>query len=190
MAVPAFGWSRSQRGHPIQGRPRRCDRTHRIDRKKAWTPYYSHKVPRRAGAGYLAQSMRRFCGVPLVLSQLRPGRPVYGGRRGALAFLVSAACLTGCKVTSVESDAGASEGDSALDAASICDDFTDVGEPCPAAIPVTCFPMCEGGCFCREMPGVGPRWVCMSDTTCLPDCAPVDEPCGQDDGGTRRAAGE
>ena len=45
--------------------------------------------------------------------------------------------------------------------------------------------MCEaGGCFCRVKPGVGPRWDCVIDTTCLPDCSPADESCGaQADGG-------
>lgn len=61
----------------------------------------------------------------------------------------------------------------------ICTEFTEAGAPCPAASPVRCFSECEaGGCYCREQaPGEPPIWVCTVDTTCLPDCAPLDDGC-------------
>lgn len=61
----------------------------------------------------------------------------------------------------------------------ICTEFTEAGAPCPVASPVTCFQECEaGGCSCRERgPGQPPVWVCTVDTSCLPDCAPLDDGC-------------
>jgi len=68
----------------------------------------------------------------------------------------------------------------------ICTQFTAAGSPCPTASPVLCFQECEaGGCTCRAMPG-GPRWVCVTDLSCVPDCAPVDDGCStapSEDGG-------
>jgi hypothetical protein len=92
--------------------------------------------------------------------------------------------IAACKSDSEASDAGGT-GDASTETGTICDEFTAAGEACAVASPIACFPMCEaGGCFCTVKPGVGPRWVCVTDTTCLPDCAPLDESCGpQADGG-------
>jgi hypothetical protein len=61
----------------------------------------------------------------------------------------------------------------------VCTEFTEAGAPCPTASPVRCFAECEtGGCFCREQhPGEPPVWVCTVDTSCMPDCAPLDDGC-------------
>jgi hypothetical protein len=104
-----------------------------------------------------------------------------------------ALCVTGfsaCKASG-ESSGDAGPGDASSDVTSVCDEFTEVGAPCSAASSVACFPMCEaGGCFCLVKPGVGPRWDCVIDTTCEPDCAPADEPCGAPaDAGTDADAG-
>jgi hypothetical protein len=110
-----------------------------------------------------------------------------------LAFAVCAACgacLSACKSDSEASDAGAS-GDASTDGpGNICDEFTEAGAPCSVASSAACFPMCEaGGCFCTAKPGAAPRWVCVIATTCLPDCAPLDESCGaQADGGAEGEA--
>jgi hypothetical protein len=68
--------------------------------------------------------------------------------------------------------------DAAVDAPApidLCDAFTGVGTSCPGASPLVCFPMCEaGGCFCRETPD-GPQWACVTDRSCEPTCAPIDE---------------
>ena len=150
---------KGQRATP--GRPLRRARFHRIDHKKASIPYYPYKVPCEAAAGYLAMAMRRF-----------------GAFLLAIGLLVFALRTAGCHSQEAASDGGADEDvDCGDEAPTICDDFTEAGEPCPAASALVCFPMCEaGGCYCRVVPGKGPRWVCVTDTTCLPDCAPA-QPC-------------
>jgi len=61
----------------------------------------------------------------------------------------------------------------------ICTEFTEAGAPCAVPSPVRCFSECEaGGCFCRAT-AVGPRWICLSDFSCMPDCAPIDDACSQ-----------
>lgn len=74
-----------------------------------------------------------------------------------------------------EQDAGEEEASEPI----ICTEFTEAGAPCPVASPVVCFQECEaGGCSCRERgPGQSPVWVCTVDTSCLPDCAPLDDGC-------------
>jgi hypothetical protein len=63
------------------------------------------------------------------------------------------------------------------DGAAICAEFTEAGAPCPGVNPVRCFAMCAtGGCSCRATPQ-GPRWSCTTDTSCQPDCAPIDDGC-------------
>jgi hypothetical protein len=115
-------------------------------------------------------------------------------RPAALTVLAVWACsgasLAACKSDSEASDAGATGDASAEALGSICDEFTEAGASCSVASAVACFPMCEaGGCFCTVKPGVGLRWVCVTDTTCLPDCAPLDESCGaQADGGAEGEA--
>jgi hypothetical protein len=65
------------------------------------------------------------------------------------------------------------------DGPAICNEFTDAGLPCPQASPVLCFQQCTtGGCSCSETPA-GRVWVCHTDTSCLPDCAPIDDGCTQ-----------
>jgi hypothetical protein len=60
----------------------------------------------------------------------------------------------------------------------ICTEFTEPGSPCPTPSPVVCFPECEaGGCSCRSVAGQGPIWVCVTDLSCMPDCAPSDDAC-------------
>jgi hypothetical protein len=61
----------------------------------------------------------------------------------------------------------------------ICTEFTEAGAPCAVPSPVRCFPECDaGGCFCSAT-AVGPRWSCLSDFSCMPDCAPIDDACSQ-----------
>jgi len=106
----------------------------------------------------------------------------------ALAGLGVMRLSSGCSSSSPPGDGGADAtsppGDSASgDATTICDEFTEAGALCPGASALRCFPICDaGGCFCRLTPGGGPRWVCVTDTTCLPDCAPVDPTCASDAG--------
>jgi hypothetical protein len=86
----------------------------------------------------------------------------------------------------------------------ICLAFTEAGAPCSPASPVRCFAECEaGGCYCSQTPA-GSRWVCVTDLSCLPDCAPVDDGCspvptgddgsgddgGGDDGGGNDGGGD
>jgi hypothetical protein len=106
-----------------------------------------------------------------------------------LMGLVGTVGPSGCK-SSGESSNEAGPADASLDVTSVCDEFTEAGAPCSAASSVACFPMCEaGGCFCQVRPGVGPRWVCITDTTCLPDCSPAEQSCGaQADGGAEADA--
>ncbi|MGH7294208.1 MAG: hypothetical protein ACRELB_04715 [Polyangiaceae bacterium] len=61
----------------------------------------------------------------------------------------------------------------------ICEQFSAAGDPCPTPSPVRCFPECDsGGCYCRSGGGGGPpRWVCETDLSCVPDCAPLDDAC-------------
>jgi hypothetical protein len=99
----------------------------------------------------------------------------------------SGAFIVACKSDGEPSDAGAT-GDASAEGSTLCDEFTEAGAPCSVASSVACFPMCEaGGCFCTVKPGVGPRWVCVTDTTCLPDCAPLDESCGGQADGSAEA---
>jgi hypothetical protein len=59
----------------------------------------------------------------------------------------------------------------------VCTEFTKAGEPCATPSPVRCFPECEaGGCSCTASAD-GPRWTCVSDFSCMPDCAPLDDGC-------------
>ncbi len=59
----------------------------------------------------------------------------------------------------------------------LCDAFTSVGSACPTASPVRCFPLCEaGGCYCGQT-AEGPRWNCVTDVSCQPACAPIDDAC-------------
>jgi len=73
--------------------------------------------------------------------------------------------------------------DAASPRVDLCDAFTGVGTACAAASPLACFPMCEaGGCFCGDTPD-GPRWGCVTDRSCEPSCAPIDDACTTDASG-------
>jgi hypothetical protein len=95
-----------------------------------------------------------------------------------------------CNGTSSAGDGGAGTDAAISDDLSeplICTEFTEAGAPCPLASPVVCFAECvTGGCSCSATPQ-GPRWVCQTDLSCLPDCAPIDDGCSPlpvgDDGG-------
>lgn len=81
---------------------------------------------------------------------------------------------------------GAASADGGPEAAAVamdvCDAFSGVGTSCPLASPNLCFPMCEaGGCLCGETPS-GPRWSCVTDRSCMPTCAPIDDACAADGG--------
>ena len=92
---------------------------------------------------------------------------------GALATM-SASCGADDHATT---DGGALE--AAMQAPDPCDldAFTGAGMPCGTASPLVCFPECEaGGCSCVETTA-GPRWSCVTDLSCLPACAPIDDGC-------------
>jgi hypothetical protein len=85
----------------------------------------------------------------------------------------------GCSPSNASSDASEDAGAEDADGGSysICDAFTAVGHECPLASPFRCFPECEvGGCYC-ESTADGPRWGCVTDLSCIPDCAPIEENC-------------
>jgi hypothetical protein len=113
--------------------------------------------------------------------------------------LLLAGALTGCNGGSGDSGDGGPYDATALPGDSeplICQQFTDAGLPCSPPSPVLCFAECEaGGCRCSETPE-GPRWVCTTDLSCIPDCAPIDDGCspvptGDDgSGGDDGAAGD
>jgi hypothetical protein len=115
-------------------------------------------------------------------------RSAFLARLAAMAGLGLAAAvgLAGCGGGGATSDGGADatvpsdDGGSGEGPSTLCDEFTEAGAPCPGVSALRCFPLCDaGGCYCRLTPGGGgPRWVCVNDTTCLPDCAPVDPECG------------
>jgi len=59
----------------------------------------------------------------------------------------------------------------------LCDAFTGVDTACPIASPTRCFPDCDaGGCYCRATEA-GPRWACVTDLSCMPSCAPIEDGC-------------
>src|SRR5450432_182341 len=108
-------------------------------------------------------------------------------RRKALtaptSILAMAVCLVAAGCHSEE--AAPPEGgvaDAAAPSFDLCDAFTGVGTACAAASPRICFPMCEaGGCFCSNTAD-GPRWGCVTDRSCEPACAPLDDACASDAG--------
>src|SRR5579883_2445284 len=105
-------------------------------------------------------------------------RSVATAAAAALAVRVAAAGGgAGCNGGGgASSDAG---DDSTVEASDICGAFTEAGARCPMVSPVRCFAECEaGGCYCRVGMGGTPTWTCVTDTTCMPDCAPVDPECG------------
>jgi hypothetical protein len=96
--------------------------------------------------------------------------------RPAAALLCGAIATVGCGGDGTTSPEGG-PADAEPPAADLCDAFTGVGTACPTAGPLVCFPMCEaGGCFCKSTPD-GPRWGCVTDTSCEPACAPLDDAC-------------
>jgi hypothetical protein len=116
---------------------------------------------------------------------LRSAAYVAGAGAVALACLGSSGCASNAGAE-IE-DGGAPEAPTTETAAgdvvdndgepAICAAFTSADAPCPTPSPVRCFPMCDaGGCYCRPTPQ-GPRWTCTTDTTCLPDCAPINDGC-------------
>jgi hypothetical protein len=116
---------------------------------------------------------------PLLLSSLFS--PLFERLRdGSVLAVVFAVFGLACTSGNEASQEG---GPPAADAAPIfdlCDAFTEVGATCPMASPVTCFQECEaGGCFCDETSS-GPRWTCVTDRSCLPACAPIDDACAPD----------
>jgi hypothetical protein len=99
-------------------------------------------------------------------------------------LLAWATSLAACGGDDTASDSGAdatgggAETSSGEAGATICDEFTEAGAPCLGPSALRCFPLCDtGGYYCRATPGGGAHWVCVTDTTCLPDCAPIDEAC-------------
>jgi hypothetical protein len=113
---------------------------------------------------------------------------------GFAGWVMAGVALTGgapaCSSGSAAGDAGPSDATTAPSDGEpvICTQFTSAGDPCPTPSPVRCFPECEaGGCYCTQTSS-GARWVCQTDLSCMPDCAPVDDGCspvptGGDDGG-------
>jgi hypothetical protein len=104
---------------------------------------------------------------------------------GALGTGVLAAALAACGGDHTSppepSEAGPMD---AGPAANLCDidAFTGVGTACPMASALVCFPECEaGGCTC-EATAAGPRWACVTDRSCLPSCAPIDDACAEEAG--------
>ncbi len=96
---------------------------------------------------------------------------------GRTAFLLWIGLgAAGC--TGGDSGSSSDAGDATIEATDICSMFTDAGDPCPQASPTRCFPLCEaGGCYCQVSMGGGPRWKCVTDLSCIPDCAPIDDAC-------------
>ncbi len=81
----------------------------------------------------------------------------------------------GCASNSATADGGA---DASAVVVDLCDAFTGVETACPFASPERCFPACEAsGCYCRAT-AAGPRWDCVTDLSCVPDCAPLEDGCG------------
>src|SRR5579859_6600594 len=118
-------------------------------------------------------------------------------RLAALACVTVAAVAVACSAGSqAPSDAGAPVDANALTDGepAICAEFTEAGAACSRVSPVRCFAECvTGGCSCTATPA-GPRWTCITDLSCVPDCAPIDDACGQpqsgDDGSTTGDGGE
>jgi hypothetical protein len=120
------------------------------------------------------------------------------GRAVVLASVTLGAVVVAC---SGGSQAPSGDGGSPIDATQvtdgepeICTEFTEAGAPCSRVSPVRCFAECTtGGCSCQTTPA-GPRWTCVTDLSCVPDCAPVDEACspqqGGDDGSATDDGGE
>jgi hypothetical protein len=101
----------------------------------------------------------------------------------ACAVLVASSGELGC--SNAANGSGGADAEYSTDGGTgqpfdLCDAFTTVGSSCPAASPLLCFPMCDaGGCSCRESPR-GPEWACVTDVSCLPPCAPIDDGCAPD----------
>ncbi len=82
----------------------------------------------------------------------------------------------GCASNAAPADGGL--GADAPPVVDLCDAFTGVDTPCPFASPVRCFPACEAsGCYCSRG-AAGPRWTCVTDLSCVPDCGPLEDGCG------------
>ncbi len=128
----------------------------------------------------------------------RAGGRVPGAVFGAALATAAGALLASAPVAGALLGATAIEGCGGDDTASpeagpadaeppvvdLCDAFTGVGTACPTAGPLVCFPMCDsGGCFCKSTPD-GPRWGCVTDTSCQPACAPIDDACAAAPTGT------
>ena len=97
---------------------------------------------------------------------------------GVYAAVLASSCKGASSGTASEAGVEDGSGDDASEPA-ICMQFSAVGDPCPTASPVRCFPECDsGGCFCKST-GTGgpPRWACTVDLSCVPDCAPLDDGC-------------
>jgi hypothetical protein len=89
----------------------------------------------------------------------------------AALALQAAGCTGG---GAAEADGGADAGYRGID---VCDAFTGVDSACPMVSPLRCFAYCEaGGCYCSVTPA-GPRWSCVTDLSCMPDCGPLDDGC-------------
>jgi hypothetical protein len=94
----------------------------------------------------------------------------------AAASLLAAIAIEGCGGDDTAAPE-AGPADAEPPAVDLCDAFSGVGTACPTAGPLVCFPMCDsGGCFCKSTPD-GPRWGCVTDTSCQPACAPIDDAC-------------
>jgi hypothetical protein len=109
-------------------------------------------------------------------------RPTHAGALGGVASLVFltlaiASASLGCGGDHAEAaEAGPEDATAAVNVCDI-DAFTGVGTACPAPSALVCFPQCEaGGCSCQATPD-GPRWACVTDRSCLPSCAPIDDAC-------------
>jgi hypothetical protein len=103
-----------------------------------------------------------------------------GLHRRQLATVVLVAALSAAAAGCGSHDSASPEGglaDAQAPVFDLCDAFTGAGTACLAASPLICFPMCDsGGCFCKSTPD-GPQWGCVTDTSCEPTCAPLDDAC-------------
>jgi hypothetical protein len=55
----------------------------------------------------------------------------------------------------------------------LCDAFTGADTSCAVPGPLQCFPLCDGGCYCSAS-AAGPRWICVTDLSCISTCTPLE----------------
>jgi hypothetical protein len=94
-------------------------------------------------------------------------------------FIVAIACATpagllACSASEAsDADASPPPSDAGAPTYDLCDAFTGAGTTCATPGPFVCFPFCDGGCTCAAMTG-GARWTCVTDLSCVPQCAPLE----------------